>query len=336
MPIATPDKYDEMIDRAKAAATPSRPQRDLVADAERRDPRLCRGRVRRHHPGLHRRRRVLGGLGQGHGGRLAGPRRVRPRGRQVLWRQHRPAHGPLPQGQARRLRPAAARRLRGRGRRRRATPLPVPHVGRLRETLEENLRIAADLLPRTAAARTSSRWRSAPSAARRTASKPRSTRSSTRPSATRWPPSRPWPGEKGRYICRVPSATSTASTSRATSSSARRSSRTSRGRGAKIGKENPFDLVFHGGSGSTGRRSPPPLDYGVIKMNIDTDTQYAFTRPSWTTCSSNYDGVLKVDGEVGNKKLYDPAPGAPPPRRPWPPASCEAAQQLGSAGKSLK
>ena len=76
--------------------------------------------------------------------------------------------------------------------------------------------------------------------------------------------------------------------------------------GAKIGKERPFDLVFHGGSGSTLEEIRAAVDYGVVKMNIDTDTQYAFTRPVAAHMFSNYDGVLKVDGEVGNKKAYDP------------------------------
>lgn len=65
-------------------------------------------------------------------------------------------------------------------------------------------------------------------------------------------------------------------------------------------------LVFHGGSGSTLAEIHETLDYGVIKMNIDTDTQYAFTRPIADHMLKNYDGVLKVDGEVGNKKVYDP------------------------------
>ena len=76
--------------------------------------------------------------------------------------------------------------------------------------------------------------------------------------------------------------------------------------GAKIGKERPFDLVFHGGSGSTLEEIRAAVDYGVVKMNIDTDTQYAFTRPVAGYMLANYDGVLKVDGEVGNKKAYDP------------------------------
>jgi fructose-bisphosphate aldolase class II len=76
--------------------------------------------------------------------------------------------------------------------------------------------------------------------------------------------------------------------------------------GAKVGRDNPFDLVFHGGSGSLLEEIREAVDYGVVKMNVDTDTQYAFTRPVAAHMFSSYDGVLKVDGEVGNKKLYDP------------------------------
>jgi len=76
--------------------------------------------------------------------------------------------------------------------------------------------------------------------------------------------------------------------------------------GAKYGTDKPFDLVFHGGSGSLLSEIREALDYGVVKMNIDTDTQYAFTRPVADHMFSNYSGVLKVDGEVGNKKQYDP------------------------------
>ena len=75
---------------------------------------------------------------------------------------------------------------------------------------------------------------------------------------------------------------------------------------AKYGKEAMFDLVFHGGSGSSLEEIRETLEYGVIKMNVDTDTQYAFTRPIVEHMFRNYDGVLKVEGEVGNKKMYDP------------------------------
>jgi fructose-bisphosphate aldolase class II len=68
----------------------------------------------------------------------------------------------------------------------------------------------------------------------------------------------------------------------------------------------PFNLVFHGGSGSAQEEIREALSYGVVKMNVDTDTQYAFTRPIAGHMFTNYDGVLKVDGNVGDKKAYDP------------------------------
>ncbi len=71
--------------------------------------------------------------------------------------------------------------------------------------------------------------------------------------------------------------------------------------GKNIGKDRPFDLVFHGGSGSTAQEIADAVSYGVIKMNVDTDTQYAFTRPVAGFMLRNYDGVLNVDGEVGDK-----------------------------------
>src|SRR5579875_298266 len=78
--------------------------------------------------------------------------------------------------------------------------------------------------------------------------------------------------------------------------------------GAAHGREKPFDLVFHGGSGSALEEIREAISYGVVKMNIDTDTdtQYAFTRPVAGHMFRNYDGVLKVDGDVGDKKAYDP------------------------------
>jgi fructose-bisphosphate aldolase class II len=99
--------------------------------------------------------------------------------------------------------------------------------------------------------------------------------------------------------------------------------------GAKVGKERPFDLVFHGGSGSTLEEIRAAVDHGVIKMNVDTDTQYAFTRPVAGHMFTNYDGVLKVDGEVGNKKAYDP--------RAWGKAGEEGmANRVGEACESLR
>jgi fructose-bisphosphate aldolase class II len=72
------------------------------------------------------------------------------------------------------------------------------------------------------------------------------------------------------------------------------------------GEKARFALVFHGGSGSTLPEIRTAVDHGVVKMNIDTDTQYAFTRPIVDHMLKNYDGVLKVDGEVGSKNAYDP------------------------------
>jgi fructose-bisphosphate aldolase class II len=76
--------------------------------------------------------------------------------------------------------------------------------------------------------------------------------------------------------------------------------------GTKYGQDKPFDLVFHGGSGSALEEIREAISYGVVKMNVDTDTQYAFTRPVADHMLKHYDGVLKIDGEVGNKKNYDP------------------------------
>ena len=105
--------------------------------------------------------------------------------------------------------------------------------------------------------------------------------------------------------------------------------------GNKIGKERPFDLVFHGGSGSSLEEIRAAVDYGVIKMNIDTDTQYAFTRPTAGHMFANYDGVLKVDGEVGSKKAYDPRAWGKLAEAGMSKRVVEACEDLRSAGTSL-
>jgi fructose-bisphosphate aldolase, class II len=105
--------------------------------------------------------------------------------------------------------------------------------------------------------------------------------------------------------------------------------------GTKIGKERPFDLVFHGGSGSTLEEIRSAVDYGVVKMNIDTDTQYAFTRAAAGHMFTNYDGVLKVDGEVGNKKAYDPRAWGKLAEAGMSQCVVEACEDLRSAGTSL-
>jgi fructose-bisphosphate aldolase, class II len=106
--------------------------------------------------------------------------------------------------------------------------------------------------------------------------------------------------------------------------------------GAKVGKDKPFDLVFHGGSGSTAQEISDAVDHGVIKMNIDTDAQYAFTRPVVDHIFQNYDGVLKVEGEVGNKKAYDPRAYGKLAEAGMAARIVEACQQLRSAGNKIK
>ena len=96
----------------------------------------------------------------------------------------------------------------------------------------------------------------------------------------------------------------------------------------------PLDLVFHGGSGSTDAEIAAAVANGVVKMNIDTDTQYAFTRAIADYMLKNYDGVLKVDGEVGNKKLYDPRAWGKVAESAMAARVVESTKQLGSAGHS--
>ena len=108
------------------------------------------------------------------------------------------------------------------------------------------------------------------------------------------------------------------------------------GEGAGFGPDAlPLDLVFHGGSGSSAEEIAAAVDYGVVKMNVDTDTQYAFTRPIAAHMFANYDGVLKVDGEVGNKKAYDPRAWGKAAEAGMAARIVEACENLRSAGTSL-
>jgi fructose-bisphosphate aldolase class II len=104
---------------------------------------------------------------------------------------------------------------------------------------------------------------------------------------------------------------------------------------AAHGAEGRFYLVFHGGSGSTISDIHETLGYGVIKMNVDTDAQYAYTRPVAAHMFANYDGVLKVDGEVGNKKTYDPRSYLKLAERSMADRVIEACTDLKSAGTTL-
>lgn len=103
----------------------------------------------------------------------------------------------------------------------------------------------------------------------------------------------------------------------------------------KYGQDAEFDLVFHGGSGSPVEQIRETLGYGVIKMNIDTDTQYAFTRPIADHMFNNYDGVLMVDGEIGNKKAYDPRSYLKKAEEAMAARISRACDDLCSTGKSI-
>ena len=105
--------------------------------------------------------------------------------------------------------------------------------------------------------------------------------------------------------------------------------------GAKHGVTKPFDLVFHGGSGSALEEIREAISYGVVKMNVDTDTQYAFTRPIADFMFTHYDGVLKIDGDVGRKKDYDPRAFGKAGEAGMAARVTQACEDLMSAGKRL-
>jgi fructose-bisphosphate aldolase class II len=105
--------------------------------------------------------------------------------------------------------------------------------------------------------------------------------------------------------------------------------------GVEYGTTAPFDLVFHGGSGSALEEIREAISYGVIKMNVDTDTQYAFTRPVAGHMFTRYDGVLKIDGDVGRKKEYDPRTWGKAAEASMADRVVVACQDLLSAGRQL-
>ncbi|ROS51509.1 class II fructose-bisphosphate aldolase [Frigoribacterium sp. PhB24] len=98
--------------------------------------------------------------------------------------------------------------------------------------------------------------------------------------------------------------------------------------------DKPLELVFHGGSGSSDAEIAEAVSNGVVKMNLDTDTQYAFSRSIADTVLKNYDGFLKIDGEVGNKKQYDPRAWGKVAETAMAARVVEATKQLGSFGQS--
>jgi fructose-bisphosphate aldolase, class II len=105
--------------------------------------------------------------------------------------------------------------------------------------------------------------------------------------------------------------------------------------GAKVGRQKPFDLVFHGGSGSLLSEIREAVSYGVVKMNVDSDMQYAFSRQIADHMFKHYDGVLRVDGDVGEKRSYDPRGYLARAEGSMAARVVQACGDLGSAGNSL-
>ena len=104
---------------------------------------------------------------------------------------------------------------------------------------------------------------------------------------------------------------------------------------AKHGARARLWLVFHGGSGTPLEEIHESIDYGVVKMNIHTDTQYAFTRAVADHMFKNYDGVLKVDGEVGVKQAYLASTWLDRGREGMAQRVVQACRELKSAGKMI-
>ena len=287
MPIATPEVYAEMLDRAKAGAF-AYPAINVSSSQtlQRRAAGLRRGRQRRHRPGLHRRRGVpLRPDGQGHG------RPARSRSRRT------PPRSPRTTRSTSRCTPTTARRTSStassarcsRSRRSGSAAARRRCSSRTCGTARPCRSRRTCRSPRSCSslrrgARSSSRSRSASSAARRTASSARSTTSSTRRPRTRLATVEALgTGEKGRYLTAL-----TFGNVHGVYKPGNVKLRPEILKDAqeavveKLGLDagaKPFDLVFHGGSGSLLEEIREAVDYGVVKMNVDTDTQYAFTRP---------------------------------------------------------
>ena len=104
---------------------------------------------------------------------------------------------------------------------------------------------------------------------------------------------------------------------------------------SKYGAQAKMDLVFHGGSGTPIEEIHETLEYGIIKMNVDTDCQYWFTRAIADHMMKNYDGVLRIDGEMGDKKVYDPRSYMKSAEASMKRRVIQAAEELKSLGKSI-
>jgi fructose-bisphosphate aldolase class II len=101
---------------------------------------------------------------------------------------------------------------------------------------------------------------------------------------------------------------------------------------------NPLNLVFHGGSGSEKAKIAEALTYGVFKMNIDTDTQFAFSEGVGKYVDQHSNAFkYQIDPEDGTpqKKFYDPRKWLRAAENSFVSRLDEAFEDLGSIGRSL-
>jgi fructose-bisphosphate aldolase class II len=96
-----------------------------------------------------------------------------------------------------------------------------------------------------------------------------------------------------------------------------------------------FQYVFHGSSGSAEAELRAAITNGVVKVNLDTDAQYAFTRAVADHVFTNYDGVLRIDGELGRKAAYDPRSWGRKAEAALATRVAEATHLFGSASRSV-
>ena len=96
-----------------------------------------------------------------------------------------------------------------------------------------------------------------------------------------------------------------------------------------------FQYVFHGSSGSSERELADAVSFGVVKVNVDTDNQYVFTRALAGHVLDHWQGVLKVDGGIGDKRSFDPRAWGGAGEAAMAERVRQACEQLGSAGRSL-
>jgi fructose-bisphosphate aldolase class II len=96
-----------------------------------------------------------------------------------------------------------------------------------------------------------------------------------------------------------------------------------------------FQYVFHGSSGSSDDDIRAAIAHGVVKINLDSDAQYALTRAIADHVLVNYAGVLKVDGGLGDKRAYDPRAWGKRGEAAMAAHVAAACERFGSAGRSL-